>query len=59
MLWGVFSVGFVYSDMMVIVLVVQYGQTEAGETMQLLHLLPTNVNVELMQGLLQSLAGQQ
>jgi hypothetical protein len=32
MLWGVFSLGFVYSDMIVIVLVVQYGQTEAGGT---------------------------
>ncbi len=49
MLWGVFSVGFVYSDMMVIVLVVQYGQTEAGGTIKLLKELPADVWLELMQ----------
>jgi hypothetical protein len=52
MLWGVFSVGFVYSDMMVIVLVVQYGQTEAGGTMELLKELPADVWLELMQSVL-------
>jgi hypothetical protein len=52
MLWGVFSVGFVYSDMMVIVLVVQYGQTEAGGTMELLKELPADVLFQLMQSVL-------
>jgi hypothetical protein len=52
MLWGVFSLGFVYSDMMVIVLVVQYGQTEAGGTMELLKELPADVLFQLMQSVL-------
>jgi hypothetical protein len=52
MLWGVFSLGFVYSDMIVIVLVVQYGQTEAGGTIKLLKELPADVCVELMHSVL-------
>ena len=52
MFYGLFSSGFVYSDMMVIVLVVQYGQTEAGGTMELLKELPADVWLELMQSVL-------
>ena len=51
MLWGVFSVGFVYSDMM-IVLVVQCGQTEARGTIKLLKELPADVCAELMDSVL-------
>jgi hypothetical protein len=51
MLWGVFSVGFVYSDMM-IVLVVQCGQTEARGTIKLLKELPADVYAELMDSVL-------
>jgi hypothetical protein len=47
-LWGLFPLGFAYSDMM-IMLVVECGQTEARETMKLLKELPTDVWLELMQ----------
>ena len=53
MLWGLFSLGFVYSDMMILCwLVVQCGQTEAGGTMTMLKELSTDVWLELVQSLL-------
>ena len=45
-----FSLGFSCSDM-----VMECGQTEARETIELLKELPTDVYHELLQGLLQSL----
>jgi hypothetical protein len=44
-----FCLGVAYSKMMMIVLVVHCGQTEARETMQLLKELPADVWLKLMQ----------
>ena len=53
MLGGLFPLGFVYSDMMILCwLVVQCGQTEAGGTMTMLKELPADVWLELVQSLL-------